>query len=118
MWIKMLRDQVGGDGVFLTGQTLSVPAKIIAKLDSDSYVGVEVSEERMRQMGIEDRLRHLQAESTTLNAAVESARARLNELYQRRKTIRARIKLAENELEGIAESKAETQQDSKDESND
>jgi len=131
MWIKMLTDQVGPDGIFLKGQTLPLPTKTVAKLDSDSYVEVEMSEDRMEQMGIEDRLRSLRAESATLDAAVKSGRDRLADLYQRRKFIRAKVKLAENELEGITsvpdtesqpetqqytESQTETQQDSKDES--
>lgn len=42
MWIKMLIDQVGPDGIFLKGQTHSLPHTIVKKLDADSYVQVDV----------------------------------------------------------------------------
>jgi len=115
MWIKMLTDQVGPDGIFLKGPTVSVPANILKKLDPDSYIEVDMDEDAMLRLGIEDRLRHLKAESATLDAAVKSTKDRLADLYQRRKVIRTKIRLAENELEGIA-TQTETQQESKDES--
>jgi len=107
MWIKMLTDQVGPDGIFLKGQTVSLPQKIVAKLDSNSYIEVEMDEHRMQQLGIEDRLRSLNAESTTLDATVQATRNRLNDVYQRRKILSVKVKDAEYELKQIAEAKAE-----------
>lgn len=107
MWIKMLTDQVGPDGIFLKGQIIPLPEKMLKKLDPDSYVEVEMDEHRMQQMDVEDRLRSLNAELTTLSTAVEATKKRLKELYQRRKVIHARIRDAENEIKQTAEAGAE-----------
>ena len=108
MWIKMLRDQVGPDGIFLKGQTVSLPTNILKKLAPDSYVEVEMDEEAMLRLGVEDRLRHLDSELVTLDAAVESTKDRLADLYRRRKAIRSKVKQANDELKQAAEAKAET----------
>jgi len=120
MWIKMLKDQVGPDGIFLKGQTVPLPLKIVEeKLDSDSYVQVDVDEHAMQRMGVEERLQHLGAEMATLDAAIKSTKDRLADLHQRRKVLRTKIKQADDELEQVklaAENKAnESKEQSTDE---
>lgn len=113
MWIKMLRDQVGPDGIFRKGQAHSLPQAIVKKLDVDSYVQVDVDEHAMLQLGAEERLRHLGSELATFDSAIDSANKRLADLKQRRKTVRAKIRRADDELEQLkrerdAKSKTET----------
>jgi len=114
MWIKMLTDQVGPDGIFLKGQTLSLPQKMVEKLDSDSYVRVEVDDRVMEQMGVEEKLQHLGAELVTIDNAVKSTKGRLADLHQRRKVLRTKIKQADDELDQIKQARAKTETEVKD----
>ena len=114
MWIKMLTDQVGPDGIHLKGQTVSLPQKMVEKLDSDSYVQVDVDDQAMEQMGVEERLRHLGAELVTIDSAVKSTKDRLADLHQRRRILRTKIKQADDELEQIKQARAKAEMETKD----
>lgn len=114
MWIKMLIDQVGPDGVFLKGQTIPLPLKIVEKLDSASYVQVDVDDQAMEQMGIAERLRHLNAELATIDAAIKPAKARLADLHKKRRALYTKIKQADDELEQIKQARTKAEMEAKD----
>lgn len=116
MWIKMQKDQVGPNGIFLKGQTVSLPLKMVEKLDSTSYVQVDVDDQAMEQMGVAERLRSLGAELATIDAAIKSAKDRLADLHQRQRGLRNKIKQADDELEQIKQTRAEAEIEVKDES--
>jgi len=114
MWIKMLRDQVGPDGIHLKGQTVSLSEKMVEKLDSDSYVHVNVDDQAMEQMGVEERLRHLGVELATFDAAIKSTKDRLADLHQRQRALRTKIKQADDELKQIRQARAKAEPEAKD----
>jgi len=108
MWIKMLRDQVRAWGIFLKGQTHSLPVLDVEKLDKDSYIQVEVDERAIERMGVEERVRHFRAELATLGSAIGSTEARLADLKIRRKTMQDKLAAAEKALKEIAAEPKET----------
>ena len=115
MWIKMQKDQVGPNGIFLKGQTVSLPLKMVEKLDSTSYVQVDVDDQAMEQMGVAERLRSLGAELATIDAAINSAKDRLDDLHKRRKVLRAKIKQVDDALEQIKQARANAEMEAKNE---
>lgn len=109
----MLKDQVGPNGIFLKGQTISLPLKMVEKLDSASYVQVDVDDQAMEQMGVAERLRHLGAELATIDAAIKPAKDRLANLHKRRRVLCTKIKQADDELEQIKQARAKAEMEAK-----
>jgi peptidoglycan hydrolase CwlO-like protein len=110
MWIKFLRDQVRPWGNFMKGQTHSLPAADVAKLDIDSYEQVDVDEKAMEKLGVSDRVKHLNGELAMLTSSIDAAVKRLDDLKARRRMVAGKVKAAEDEIKAIeAEAKAKAE---------
>lgn len=121
MWIKMLKDQVRPWGIYLKGQTHSLPAKLVReKLDIDSYEEIEMDENTILLQNAEAKLGFSQKEQAVLDAAIKSAKERVADLNKRRRVISVKAKQATQEIDQIEQARqaAENTEESKEQSTD
>ena len=109
MWVEMLVDQIKGGGIYLRGQRLDLPDRIVDLFDEGSYKDTcapwdsQMPPEQLRLRDAEAKVKALDGEADTIASNLKQARDKVDELQKQQQVLAEKVQDAVDDLEQAQE---------------